>query len=116
MLERGGTGPARSLNDLVGRWPGVTVTPLFGRWGYFVGRRLFACFPLRGREHDLWIRLRAADQVRALRDPHVRPHRRLAREGWVEMTVRGLDDVARAARWLRHAWRAARAPAAEEAD
>ena len=27
----------------------------------FVGDRLFACFPLREREHDLWIRLAAPD-------------------------------------------------------
>jgi hypothetical protein len=115
VLARGGVGLARALNDLVGSWPGVSVTALFGRWGYFVGPRLFACFPLRGRQHDLWVRLGPADQGRALRHPGVRPHRRLAREGWVEMTVRAPEDLARAVRWLRLAWQTACAPGGAEA-
>jgi hypothetical protein len=47
-LERGGTGPAAELNETLGNWPRVKITPMFGRWGYFVGPRLFACFPLSG--------------------------------------------------------------------
>jgi len=35
---------------------------MFGRWGYFVGETLFACFPVREKEHDLWIRLRPDEQ------------------------------------------------------
>src|SRR2546426_71031 len=64
-LARGGTGPARALNTTLGGWDGVRITPMFGRWGYFVGERLFACFPLRDKERDLWIRLGADDQARA---------------------------------------------------
>src|SRR5690242_21121523 len=68
-LERGGTGPAARLNRALGAWEGVRITPMFGRWGYFTGDRLFACFPLAAREHDLWIRLAPEDQRRALREP-----------------------------------------------
>jgi len=93
-LSRGGTGPARGLNTALGGWDGVRITPMFGRWGYFVGERLFACFPLR-------------DQARALREPGVRPHRRFARQGWVELLVESDAEVAGALRWLRRAWRAA---------
>src|SRR4029453_12015686 len=56
-LDRGGLGPARALNATLGAWDGVRITPMFGRWGYFVGNYLFACFPLRDKDHDLWIRL-----------------------------------------------------------
>jgi len=56
-LARGGTGVAGLLNARVGDWPGVRITPMFGRWGYFVGTRLFACFPLRAKDADLWVRL-----------------------------------------------------------
>src|SRR5213592_2593138 len=73
----------------LGGWSGVRITPMFGRWGYFTGDRLFACFPLREREHDLWIRLSADDQIRALREPGVRPHRRFGRRGWIELDVSG---------------------------
>src|SRR5206468_932676 len=52
-LERGGTGAAHRLNTALGGWPGVRITPMFGRWGYFVGETLFACFPVREKEHDL---------------------------------------------------------------
>jgi hypothetical protein len=107
-LARGGTGPARALNTAVGGWDGVRITPMFGRWGYFAGQRLFACFPLRDKDHDLWIRLGPDDQARALRTPGVRPHRRFARQGWIETDVATDADVAGAVRWLRRAWTAAR--------
>lgn len=76
---------------------------MFGRWGYFVGEMLFACFPLREKERDLWIRLAPDDQRRALDDPRIRPHRRFARRGWVELAVEEPADVGRALRWLRRA-------------
>ena len=79
---------------------------MFGRRGYFVGETLFACFPLREQERDLWIRLRPEDQSRALAEG-ARPHRRFARRGWIELTVEGPEDVARALRWLRRAHGAA---------
>jgi Family of unknown function (DUF5519) len=102
-LERGGIGAAAQLNRELGGWSGVRITPMFGRWGYFTGDRLFACFPLREREHDLWIRLSADDQIRALREPGVRPHRRFGRRGWIELDVSGEADLPRALRWLRRA-------------
>jgi len=106
-LERGGTGPAQRLNETLARWPGVRITPMFGRWGYFVGETLFACFPLREKERDLWIRLTGDDQKRALGDDRVRPHRRFARKGWVELDVEGVEDMGRAERWLRRGYTAA---------
>jgi len=106
-LARGGIGPARALNSTLGGWDGVRITPMFGRWGYFVGERLFACFPLRDKDHDLWVRLSGEDQTRALREPGVRPHRRFARQGWVEIPVEQGADVDGALRWLRRAWKAA---------
>jgi hypothetical protein len=112
-LERGGAGPARRLNRTLGEWPGVRITPMFGRWGYFAGARLFACFPLRDKDTDLWIRLTREDQARALREEGVRPHRRFAGRGWVELDVRTDGDVPRALRWLR---RAASETAAEGDD
>jgi hypothetical protein len=108
-LERGGTGAARRLNEALGGWPGVRITPMFGRWGYFAGPIFFACFPLRAAESDLWVRLTGADQRRALAEAGVRPHRRFAGRGWVEMDVAGPEDVGRALRWLRRAYAAARA-------
>src|SRR5207247_2276467 len=78
-LERGGTGPAQRLNETLARWPRVRITPMFGRWGYFVGETLFACFPIREKEHDLWIRLRPDEQRRALA-AGARPHRRFRSE------------------------------------
>lgn len=108
-LSRGGTGPARALNTVLGGWDGVRITPMFGRWGYFVGDRLFACFPLRDKDRDLWARLTPDDQARALREPGVRPHRRFARQGWVEILVDSEADVAGTLRWLRRAWKAAAA-------
>ena len=114
MLARGGTGVAQRLNETLGRWPGVRITPMFGRWGYFVGEELFACFPVREADHDLWLRLSRDDQARALVDPRVRPHRRFARRGWVETDVASPDDVSHALRWLRRAYTlTARRPAAE---
>ena len=47
---------------------------MFGRWGYFVGDQLFACFPLRTKDTDLWIRLTLEDQKRALLVPGFTPH------------------------------------------
>ena len=102
-LARGGAGPAARLNRALGEWPGVRITPMFGRWGYFAGARLFACFPVRAKDSDLWIRLARADQVRALREDGVRPHRRFAARGWIELDVRTDTDVPNALRWLRRA-------------
>ena len=107
VLERGGRGLAQQLNETLGRWPGVRITPMFGRWGYFIGDELFACFPLREKDHDLWIRLPREAQAQALTDVRVRPHRRFARRGWIETDVESPDDVSRAVRWLRRAYRAA---------
>jgi hypothetical protein len=107
VLARGGTGPARALNVALGGWAGVRITPMFGRWGYFAGERLFACFPLRDKDRDLWIRLSPDDQTRALREPGVRPHRRFARRGWIELLIESEADVPRALRWLRRARTAA---------
>jgi hypothetical protein len=112
-LERGGVGPAARLNRSLGAWRGVRITPMFGRWGYFAGARLFACFPLRDKDADLWIRLTRADQARALREEGVRPHRRFAARGWIELDVRTDTDVPQALRWLR---RAAASEASTDAD
>jgi Luciferase len=106
-LARGGTGAARALNVALSGWDGVRITPMFGRWGYFVGDHLFACFPLRDKDRDLWVRLSLEDQARALREPGVRPHRRFARRGWIELQIEGEGDVARALGWLRRARAAA---------
>jgi luciferase-like monooxygenase len=76
---------------------------MFGRWGYFVGARLFACFPLREQDRDLWIRLSREDQARALREEGVRPHRRFGARGWIEVDIEEPRDLARALRWLRRA-------------
>lgn len=102
-LAQGGTGPAQRLNDTLGRWEGVRITPMFGRWGYFAREQLFACFPLREKEHDLWVRLPRALQARALAETGVRPHRRFARRGWIELDLADEADVPRALRWLRRA-------------
>jgi hypothetical protein len=115
-LERGGTGAAAELNQTLGNWPRVKITPMFGRWGYFVGETLFACFPVREKERDLWIRLSADDQRRALTDPRVRPHRRFSRKGWIELDVEGTEDMGRAVRWLRRGYAAASRGAPAEPD
>jgi hypothetical protein len=106
-LERGGTGPAAELNQTLGAWPRVKITPMFGRWGYFVEARLFACFPLRPKDHDLWIRLGSEDQRRAVA-AGCAPHRRMSATGWVECRVEAPRDVGRAMRWLRRAYESAR--------
>jgi len=103
-LEKGGTGASGRLNTVIGGWPGVKITPMFGRWGYFMGEQLFACFPLREKERDLWIRLSPVDQARALRETGLRPHRRFASRGWIEMDVDSPEDVSHALRWLRRAY------------
>jgi hypothetical protein len=108
-LSRGGSGAALRLNEAVAAWPGVKITPMFGRWGYFVGTTLFACFPVREKEHDLWVRLAPEEQARALADERIRPHRRFARRGWVELDVMEPADLSRALRWLRRAHARARA-------
>ncbi len=115
-LAVGGTGPARALNAALGSWTGVRITPMFGRWGYFAGETLFACFPLRDRDRDLWVRLSPQDQARALGEPGVRPHRRFARRGWIELAIEEEADVARALRWLRRARAAATHGDAPEAE
>jgi hypothetical protein len=114
-LERGGVGPASRLNRALGAWDGVRITPMFGRWGYFAGDGLFACFPLRDKERDLWIRLAPGDQARALREAGVRPHRRFAARGWIELLIQSEADVPRALRWLQRARAAAGGAAADEA-
>ena len=106
-LERGGTGPSAELNQMLGGWPRVKITPMFGRWGYFVGPRLFACFPLRPKDSDLWIRLAPDQQRKALDVPGVVPHRRMARSGWVELAVVSPRDVGKAIRWLRRSYETA---------
>jgi hypothetical protein len=103
-LRQGGTGASARLNEAIERWDGVRITPMFGRWGYFSGEQLFACFPLREKEHDLWVRLSPSDQARALREPGLRPHRRFASRGWIEMDVETPDQVSGALRWLRRAY------------
>lgn len=103
-LARGGAGVAEQLNDALGGWPRVKITPMFGRWGYFVGGTLFACFPLRSKDHDLWIRLSLDDQARALRTPGITLHRRFARRGWVECQVESRAALPRALRWLRRSY------------
>ena len=103
-LSRGGTGAAARLNETLGEWPGVRITPMFGRWGYFAGATLFAAFPLREKDHDLWIRLSRDDQQRALADARIRPHRRFGARGWIEVDVEEPRDLPRALRWLRRAY------------
>jgi Family of unknown function (DUF5519) len=115
MLARGGSGVAGLLNRAVGRWPGVRIAPMFGRWGYFVGPHLFACFPLRPGDADLWIRLDPEDQRQALATEGVTPHRRFATRGWVECRVAESADVNRALRWLRRSYRRTSAAAALKA-
>jgi hypothetical protein len=114
-MRRGGEGVAADLNRAVSGWLGVRITPMFGRFGYFVGERLFACFPIRPRAHDLWVRLSRPDQARALATPGVRPHRRFAARGWVECDVDDPAVVSRALRWLRRGYEHAMRSPPEEA-
>ena len=110
----GGTGAAGELNEAVGGWPRVKITPMFGRWSYFVGLRLFGRFPLREKDRDLCNRLAPDDQRRALATTGVVPHRRLASTGWVESTIETPRDIGRAIRWLRRAHQAALAAVERE--
>ena len=103
-LERGGTGAAGELNAQLGKWPRVRITPMFGRWGYFIGDQLFACFPLRTKDTDLWIRLTPEEQKRALLVPGFTPHRRFAARGGGECEVETSRDGGRAIRWLRRSY------------
>jgi hypothetical protein len=108
VLARGGTGVAARLNAELAAWSGVRISPMFGRWGYFVGDYFFACYPIREKDHDLWIRLPLADQRRALRADGIRPHRRFAGRGWVECQVVTGVDLSRALGWLRRSYEGAR--------
>jgi hypothetical protein len=92
------------LNRALADWPGVRITPMFGRWGYFVGGQLFGCYPIRPKDHDLWVRLGRDDQARALASEGVRPHRRFAARGWIECEVADADAASRALRWLRRGY------------
>src|SRR5438132_12660916 len=100
-LERGGTGPAARLNRALGGWDGVRITPMFGRWGYFAGERLFACFPLARKETERSIPLSPTGQSRALREPGARPHRRFAPRRWIVLGLVDDADVPPALRLLR---------------
>jgi len=99
---------AGALNRTVGAWAGVRITPMFGRWGYFVGGVLFGTYPLRPKSHDLWIHLSRTDQARALRVAGMTPHRRFAGRGWVECRVAEPGDLPRALTWLRRGYELAR--------
>ena len=114
-LGKGGTGTAGELNEAVARWARVKITPMFGRWGYFVGPQLFACFPLRAKDHDLWLKLSPEDQKRALAGAGMVPHRRFAARGWVECQVETPAEVGRAIRWLRRSYETTKA-AVEHAE
>ncbi len=107
-LRRGGEGMAGGLNRIVGAWHGVRITPMFGRFGYFVGDQLFGCYPIREKDHDLWVRLSGGDQARALGSAGVRPHRRFATRGWIECEVAGPAELPRALKWLRRGYEHAR--------
>jgi hypothetical protein len=107
-MGRGGEGVAADLNRVVGSWLGVRITPMFGRFGYFVGEQMFGCYPIRPRAHDLWVRLSRSDQARALAMPGARPHRRFANRGWIECDLVEPESVPWALRWLRRAYEQAR--------
>ena len=115
VMRRGGEGVSAELNRIVSGWLGVRITPMFGRFGYFVGEQLFACYPIRPRAHDLWVRLSRWDQARALETPGVRPHRRFAGRGWIECDVEDPEVVSRALRWLRRGYEYATRSAPDEA-
>ena len=80
---------------------------MFGRWGYFVGPRLFACFPLRAKDTDLWIRLTREDQRRALDSGVFTPHPRMGAHGWAICRLEGLRDAGRTLSWLKKSYAAA---------
>jgi hypothetical protein len=113
-MRQGGQGVSAELNRVLSGWLGVRITPMFGRFGYFVGEQLFACYPIRPREHDLWVRLSRGDQARALASPGVRPHRRFAGRGWIECDVDSPDVPSRAFRWLRRGYEHATRSAPDE--
>lgn len=114
VIARGGSGPAEQLNEALRSWPRVRITPMFGRWGYFVGPHLFACFPLRAKDHDLWIRLEPGDQARALKRRGITPHRRFARRGWIECQVDSTETLAAALSWLRRSYETVKAAVERE--
>ena len=99
---------AGALNEILGAWPRVKITPMFGRWGYFVGPRLFACFPLRVKDTDLWLRLSHEDQKRAIGSGAFAPHPRLGGQGWVVRRVEALRDAGAAVSWLKKSYETAR--------
>ena len=88
----------------MGAWPGVKITPMFGRWGYFVGPRLFACYPLRAKDTDLWVRLAREDQRRAVDSGVFTPHPRMGGQGWVICHVEGLRAAGRTLSWLKKSY------------
>jgi len=92
----------------MGAWPGVKITPMFGRWGYFVGPRMFACFPLRVKDTDLWVRLAREDQRRAVDSGAFTLHPRMGREGWVVCHVEGLRAAGRTLSWLKKSYESAK--------
>ena len=103
-FRRGGEGVAGALNRSVGDWDGARISPMFGRWGYFVADQLFGCYPLREKDHDLWVRLSRPDQERALAGGAARAHRRFAERGWIECDVAEPGDLPRALKWLRRGY------------
>jgi hypothetical protein len=103
-IARGGEGLAGMLNRALAGWTGVRITPMFGRWGYFVGGEMFGCYPIRTKDHDLWVRLSRTDQERALAGSGVRPHRRFATRGWVECDLAEPGDLPRGLKWLRRGY------------
>jgi len=107
-LAKGGTGTAAALNELLGGWPRVKITPMFGRWGYFVDQRLFACFPLRAKESDLWLRLSKEDQRRAVDSGAFAPHPRMGGQGWVVRRVERPRDAGATVSWLKRSYETAR--------
>ncbi len=114
-LRRGGEGIAGTLNQIVADWEGARITPMFGRWGYFLRGELFGCYPIRPKDHDLWVRLSRPDQERALASAGIRPHRRFAGRGWIECDITDPGELARALRWLRRGYEHLRRRGAAEA-
>ena len=103
-IRRGGEGAAAVLDQIVGEWADVRITPMFGRWGYFVGDQLFGCYPIRVKDHDLWVRLSHGDQARALASTGVRPHRRFGARGWIELDLTEPAELTRALEWLHRGY------------
>ncbi len=114
-IRRGGEGIAGALNQIVADWEGARITPMFGRWGYFLGGELFGCYPIRPKDHDLWVRLSRPDQERALASTGVRPHRRFAGRGWIECDLVEPGELPRALKWLRRGYEHLRRQRAPEA-